>query len=263
MCFQGQPARPREQTAPLSWLFRRLTRILQPRKALLPPLENNIKCGNSLIASDFSVIPDDLVRVHAFDWPVQFPAIMKAGGFDAVMGNPPYIRPHKMEPEAKQYFWRTLTTFVAKSDIYSCFMERGLGLLRSGGHFSFIVPHTWTSLESFEAIRRKVAGESEVLKLVQLPKKVFQDATVETCVFCVRRPAGPPSDSHLIEVVRLDAKSNVTKLRTFPQSDIKKAHLHNFQLYVLASDGFMRLGAGRPRANRGIWPSKFAGPRIS
>jgi hypothetical protein len=40
--------------------------------ALLPPLQDNIKCGNSLIASDFSMMPEDLVRVHAFDWPVQF-----------------------------------------------------------------------------------------------------------------------------------------------------------------------------------------------
>ena len=58
--------------------------------ALLPPLQDNIKCGNSLIASDFSMMPEDLVRVHAFDWPVQFTPIMKAGGFDAVIGNPPY-----------------------------------------------------------------------------------------------------------------------------------------------------------------------------
>jgi len=50
--------------------------------ALLPPLQDNIKCGNSLIASDFSMMPEDLVRVHAFDWPVQFQSIMKAGGFD-------------------------------------------------------------------------------------------------------------------------------------------------------------------------------------
>ena len=59
--------------------------------ALLPPLQDNIKCGNSLIASDFSMMPEDLVRVHAFDWPVQFAPIMKAGGFDAVIGNPPYF----------------------------------------------------------------------------------------------------------------------------------------------------------------------------
>ena len=59
--------------------------------ALLPPLQDNIKRGNSLIASDFSMMPEDLVRVHAFDWPVQFASIIKTGGFDAVIGNPPWV----------------------------------------------------------------------------------------------------------------------------------------------------------------------------
>ena len=57
----------------------------------LPNLSDNIKCGNSLIASDFSMHPEDLVRVNAFDWPAQFPDAMKAGGFDAIIGNPPYV----------------------------------------------------------------------------------------------------------------------------------------------------------------------------
>ena len=60
----------------------------------LPNLSDNIKCGNSLIASDFSMIPEDLVRVRAFDWPVQFPDAMKADGFDSIIGNPPYIKEH-------------------------------------------------------------------------------------------------------------------------------------------------------------------------
>jgi hypothetical protein len=58
---------------------------------LLPPLEDNIKCGNSLVSSGFSMLSDDSLRVNAFDWPVQFAPIMKAGGFDAVIGNPPYL----------------------------------------------------------------------------------------------------------------------------------------------------------------------------
>jgi hypothetical protein len=53
----------------------------EKENALLPPLQDNIKHGNSLIASDFSMMSEDLVRVHAFDWPVQFAPIMKASGF--------------------------------------------------------------------------------------------------------------------------------------------------------------------------------------
>lgn len=198
----------------------------------LPNLASNIKRGNSLIASDFSIMPDHLIRVHAFDWEVGFKDIMKAGGFDVIIGNPPYVRPHKMTLEVKQYFWRKLTTFVAKADIYSCFMERGLNLLKAGGYLSFIVPHTWTSLESFHAIRHKLVSETEILQLVQLPKKVFQDATVETCIFNLRKPPSRPASSHRIEVIRLDSRSVVESTRTFAQSDIPKGHLDNFQLYA-------------------------------
>jgi len=207
----------------------------------LPNLSNNIKCGNSLIASDFSVLSEDLLRIRAFDWPVQFPVIMHSGGFDAIIGNPPYIRPHKMDDDVKKYFWNHLKTFIAKSDIYSCFMERAIALLKPKGYLSFIVPHTWTSLESFEAIRRKLAIGTEVLNLVQLPKKVFQDATVETCIFCVRKPLKQVSKAQKIQVSKLDANAILTRVRTFPQSDIPKAHLYNFQLYTSGSTaGFVR-----------------------
>ncbi len=74
---------------------------------LLPPLDQNIKCFNSLIASDFSLDPDELVRVNAGDWDVQFPSIMKNGGFDAVVGNPPYIftRNQGIRDEEKTYYY--------------------------------------------------------------------------------------------------------------------------------------------------------------
>jgi hypothetical protein len=92
--------------------------------ALLPPLQDNIKCGNSLIASDFSMMPEDLVRVHAFDWPVQFAPIMKAGGFDAVIGNPPYIRIQTMqESDAESVEYLNQSYAAAKKgnyDIYVC-----------------------------------------------------------------------------------------------------------------------------------------------
>jgi Eco57I restriction-modification methylase len=183
----------------------------------LPNLASNIKRGNSLISSDFSMIPDNLVRVRAFDWDVGFKDIMEAGGFDVIIGNPPYV-----------------------SDIYSCSMERALGLLNVNGYLSFIVPHTWTSLESFHAIRHKLVSETEILQLVQLPKKVFQDATVETCIFNLRKPAHGPSPSHRIDVVRLDSHSIIVPVRTFPQSDVPKGHLDNFQIYAgEATSGFV------------------------
>jgi len=200
------------------------------KEPLLPPLDKNIKCFNSLIASDFSLDPAELVRVNAGDWDVQFPEIMKSGGFDAVIGNPPYVRPHRMDADIKAYFWRTLKTFVAKSDLYSCFMEKAVELTKPEGLASFIVPHTWTSLESFAEIRKKLAAETTITLLTQLPKKVFQDATVETCVFVCRR--GVDQGGHQILVQSLEPGRTPAEVRRFPQSDVRQAHLHNLQLYT-------------------------------
>jgi type I restriction-modification system DNA methylase subunit len=205
------------------------------REALLPSLSKNIVCGNSLIGWD--ILEGKLFdsgeerKLNPMNFEDAFPEVMKRGGFDAIVGNPPYIRPHKMDSVTKEYFWKTLKTFVAKSDIYSCFMEKGLNLLRETGHLGFIVPITWTSLESFEAIRRKLVQETEVLLLAQLPKKVFQDATVETCLFAAQKSAHP-NPNHKIRVVRLDGSSKAAPVRTFTQSEITKGHLHNFQLYA-------------------------------
>src|SRR6202022_3903413 len=103
---------------------------------VLPLLRDNIKCGNSLIGHD---IPGEglgdgsLNRINPFDWESKgegFGAIMDAGGFDAVIGNPPYVRPHNILPGAKNYYWAHYHTFVKKSDIYCCFIERGVALLK-------------------------------------------------------------------------------------------------------------------------------------
>ena len=74
----------------------------------LPDLGNNIKCGNSLIGPDFYeqqtiIDEDERYRINVFDWNTEFPEIMKAGGFDAVIGNPPYGYMISSQQE-QQYF---------------------------------------------------------------------------------------------------------------------------------------------------------------
>ena len=207
------------------------------RERALPDLGNNIKCGNSLIGPDYfgaQLMPDEeeMRRVNPFDWKGEFPEVMAAGGFDCVIGNPPYVRPHNIPKEIKELLWKSYTTFVAKSDLYSCFMERSLTLTKPEGLFSFIVPHTWTSLESFTKIRQFIIQNAKVSKLTQLPRKVFAQTTVETCIFVLERAReGTDKSKTTIEVEQLEAGSSVHQVRKFLQKSIEEAYLCNFQLY--------------------------------
>ena len=61
---------------------------------------------------------EERFRVNAFDWHAEFPGAFQDGGFDAVIGNPPYVRPHNLEARVKGYFWQHYKSFVKKADLY-------------------------------------------------------------------------------------------------------------------------------------------------
>jgi len=159
---------------------------------VLPDLEHNIQCGNSLIGPDFydgklELDTEEAQRINVFDWQAAFPQVFKAGGFDAVIGNPPYVRPHNIEDDIKTYFWRHYGTFVGKSDLYCCFIERAISLLKKGGKFGNIISNGWLRLDSFEALRKQILAQTSVETIVDFTDNAFATATVKTCILLLRK----------------------------------------------------------------------------
>ena len=125
------------------------------RERALPDLGKNIKCGNSLIGPEiFSDLQMNMLNeeaiyhINAFDWTIEFPEIMATGGFDAVIGNPPYVR------IGKDIFSTTEVKYLGRykvaqyrTDLFHLFMQRGLDLLKNGGQFGYIVPNPWLSMK--------------------------------------------------------------------------------------------------------------------
>ena len=167
--------------------------------ALLPPLAANIKRGNSLIASDFSLDSDELVRVRAFDWNVGFKKIMSEGGFDAVVGNPPYGA--ELSEADTHYLKETYTCAEYQIDTYPLFIERAKFLLNPSALIGMIIPSAWVASEYNIGFRRLLLEELPPSEIVVAPKNVFQDATVETVILISGKTA---SASGNISIERWD-----------------------------------------------------------
>ena len=160
-------------------------RTAKPHRKL-NSLNENIKCGNSLI-SDPAIAGD-----KAFDWQKEFPKVFERGGFDVVIGNPPYVNMvNILDERQRKYYQRTYKTVKNKSDLYSIFTEKSSELLKSNGLLGFIFSNSWMGTDSFSAFRSFLANDVKVTKLVKLPTDVFAEATVTTilCFYTNKKPS--------------------------------------------------------------------------
>jgi len=174
----------------------------------LPNLSDNIKCGNSLIASDFSMIPEDFIRVRAFDWPAQFPDAIEAGGFDAVIGNPPYIPIEMMLDDERIYYQRVYPQLERKYDTGVIFILKALRLIKPSGFVGYISSITWETGENFAKLRGLMFTQHGVDQVINLPFNTFADAYVDTGVYIL---CAKPTHEYLI--YRYSKKSKITSLK--------------------------------------------------
>lgn len=121
----------------------------------LTSLDNNILCGNSII-NDKNY---DLNK--SFDWNKQFEAIMNNGGFDVVIGNPPYVR-QEMIKSIKPYLKKEYETYAGRSDLFVYFFEKGLSLLKDKGLMGFICSSKYTKAKYGMPLRSYILRNSKI-----------------------------------------------------------------------------------------------------
>ncbi|MCG3149834.1 MAG: hypothetical protein PCFJNLEI_03299 [Verrucomicrobiae bacterium] len=191
---------------------------------ILPSLQENIKNFNSLIGHDFSIIPEDLVRVNAKDWDVQFASIMKSGGFDAVVGNPPYIRIQTMQesdPESVAYLNQHYTAAKKGNyDIYVCFVERVLSLVNKHGTMGFILPHKFFNAQYGEGLREVISNGKHLRRVVHFGhQQVFEGATTYTCLLFLDKSPQESFTFASVSNLATWSEKGVSQERKFPHSD--------------------------------------------
>jgi SAM-dependent methyltransferase len=164
----------------------------------LTSLDHTIREGNS-------VISDPAVHPKAFDWQAAFPEVFARGGFDVVVGNPPYIRQELLSP-FKPWLEAHYEVFHGMADLYVYFYELGVRLLKPGGLLCFIVTNKWMKAGYGEPLRRFFSEKAWVRSVVDFghAKQIFEEVDVFPSIILVEKPneAPKPKTARLCTIPR-------------------------------------------------------------
>lgn len=143
----------------------------------LSSLNNNIKCGNSLI------FDPEIAGDKAFNWQTEFPQVFAKGGFDVVIGNPPYVNVENIPVADKDYYKTAYKSFFKRSDLFSLFVEKGLTeLSKKDGKVAFIIPSIVLNNLSYQPLRDLFLDNHWLREVSYVGGAVFSDATVDTSI---------------------------------------------------------------------------------
>lgn len=156
-------------------------RTAQPKRKLTS-LNNNIKCGNSLI--DSKAIAGD----KAFNWKEQFPEVFANGGFDVIIGNPPYVFARdNFRQEEKDFFVSKYVSAKYQINTYLLFIEKSVTILKDKGNYGLIIPNSWLMMYSGEGLRKFLLETNKLNQIINLAGFSFETANVETVILLAEK----------------------------------------------------------------------------
>ena len=193
------------------------------RDRVLPSLENNIKSGNSLIDTDIYDQELDFGeerKIKPFSWQNAFPQVFENGGFDAVIGNPPYVMLQNLDNRITfDYATKKYVSATYKIDTYQLFTEKGIFLLKDKGALGYIIPNTFLKNIHSEPLRRFLLSKTTIDELIVFTYPVFESVSVDTSILILRN-------------LRSNKKSNITVKviqKGFKEESIKQINQNQFE----------------------------------
>jgi type I restriction-modification system DNA methylase subunit len=189
--------------------------VATARSPALPMMEATIRTGNSLVSQAEwnaveGLLPSRLLeKINPFTWATEFPAEMERGGFDVIVGNPPYIRIQNMvtySPEEAAFYQSPASPYTTARqdnfDKYALFIERSLALIRPEGRLGLIVPHKFMTTQAGRGLRALISSGHALEEVVHFGvQQVFgRQAANYTCLLIFDRHG---CDS--VQIERVDA----------------------------------------------------------
>lgn len=199
------------------------------KERILPTLDSNILSGNSLVETDFftpkiKLTLEQEFKLKAFHWRTAFSSVLKKGGFDIVIGNPPYVRiqtlTENQSVEVLEYYKsKYISGKSGNFDLYTLFTEKGYTLLNDNGILAFIEPHKFFQADFGEGLREFLVTKNALQKIVHFgAQQVFKNATTYTCLLFLDKQ----NNTHF-ELINVPKISEWAK--NYTQSIISKVNL--------------------------------------
>lgn len=167
-------------------------RTAQPHRKL-SSLNENIKCGNSLISNP------EIAGSKAFDWKAEFPKVFENGGFDVVIGNPPYVHLENIVDVSQSLEKCNYLTFNKRGDLYCLFVEKAFNIAKESAYISYIMPNKWMQA-GYGYELRKFFLTKRVKQIIDFGDlQIFEGATTYPCIFVAQNDE--PSENINISVL--------------------------------------------------------------
>ena len=164
-------------------------------RGYLPSLADNVKRGNSLISGDSEKLRpffgDSWEERLPFEWSQEFKRVLDRGGFDIIIGNPPYVRIQTQDRADANYYRKSYESAYKSFDLYVLFLERAVQVLKPGGILGFIASGKFLKNAYGKKLQNFLIRETTVDQIVDLSElQVFGDATTYPIVIMVRKGRG-------------------------------------------------------------------------
>lgn len=198
--------------------------LLLIQERILPSLEKNILCGNSLLDLNYEHQTELQFNTgferkgKSFNWQTKFKKVFENGGFDIIIGNPPYGA--AFSKDEVNYLKDYYKTAGWRVESYLLFCERAIKLLKNKGFLGYIIPDTYLNLGFTQSLREFLLQNSKIEEIVSLPSTVFEQATVDTTILIVGKEKYKP-DFHSSNVqVKIFAKKQYIQSVSNPQKKL-------------------------------------------